>query len=169
MPTTVTSTTAASNPATTGRRFTHLSMRSVDPTGRVKETTEDNNTLTNGPFTTCLLADLVVAALTQNSVTVTNQGVGASGPSLVAIEGVGTFSIRSLLVGESDIPDVHAQSGAIEAAVAGARRTVVPKAGHLVYLELPDVIWIAAVAHGSRKPGYWLHRMIEDEPEGEGA
>jgi toxin ParE1/3/4 len=26
------------------------------------------------------------------------------------------------------------------------------------YLELEDVIWIAALAHQKRKPGYWLHR-----------
>lgn len=43
-----------------------------------------------------------------------------------------------LLVGESDIADVHAHVGAIEAGVAGAERIVVPRAGHLVHLERPD-------------------------------
>src|SRR4051812_43335788 len=28
----------------------------------------------------------------------------------------------------------------------------------IFYLELEDVIWIAALAHRKRKPGYWLHR-----------
>jgi len=26
------------------------------------------------------------------------------------------------------------------------------------YLELPEVIWIATIAHGSRRPGYWKTR-----------
>jgi toxin ParE1/3/4 len=29
----------------------------------------------------------------------------------------------------------------------------------LFYLELEDVIWIAALAHQKRNPGYWLHRQ----------
>ncbi|MBE7499823.1 MAG: type II toxin-antitoxin system RelE/ParE family toxin [Verrucomicrobiales bacterium] len=31
----------------------------------------------------------------------------------------------------------------------------------LYYLEMPDCIWIAAVAHGSRRPGYWMGRQLE--------
>jgi toxin ParE1/3/4 len=30
----------------------------------------------------------------------------------------------------------------------------------LLYIRRPDYIWIVAVAHGSRKPGYWTHRML---------
>ena len=44
----------------------------------------------------------------------------------------------SILVGEFDIPDVHAQCGAIEAGIPGAQRDVLKNAGHLVQLELPD-------------------------------
>src|SRR2546429_7045342 len=29
----------------------------------------------------------------------------------------------------------------------------------LLYVRRPDYIWIVAVAHGSRKPGYWTHRV----------
>ncbi len=29
---------------------------------------------------------------------------------------------------------------------------------HVFYIELEEVIWIAAIAHQKRKPGYWLHR-----------
>jgi toxin ParE1/3/4 len=29
------------------------------------------------------------------------------------------------------------------------------------YLELPDCIWIAAIAHGSRCPDYWRRRQLE--------
>jgi pimeloyl-ACP methyl ester carboxylesterase len=42
-----------------------------------------------------------------------------------------------LLVGDADIPDVHAHAGAIEAGVARARRVVISDAGHLMYLEKP--------------------------------
>jgi 3-oxoadipate enol-lactonase len=43
-----------------------------------------------------------------------------------------------LLVGDADIPDVHAHAGAIEAGVPRSRRIVLNNAGHLPYLELPD-------------------------------
>jgi 3-oxoadipate enol-lactonase len=43
-----------------------------------------------------------------------------------------------LLVGDADIPDVHAHAGAIEAGIPGARRMVIRGVGHLMYLEKPD-------------------------------
>jgi 3-oxoadipate enol-lactonase len=42
-----------------------------------------------------------------------------------------------ILVGDADIPDVHAHAGAIEAGIAGSKRAVVSDAGHLMYLEKP--------------------------------
>jgi hypothetical protein len=30
----------------------------------------------------------------------------------------------------------------------------------LVYLKQPDRLWIVAVAHQSRRPGYWLRRVV---------
>ena len=30
----------------------------------------------------------------------------------------------------------------------------------VVYIDLPDHIWIVAFAHGSRKPYYWKHRIV---------
>lgn len=44
-----------------------------------------------------------------------------------------------LITGESDIPDVHSHIGAIQAGIAGARRVVLPHAGHLPHLEVPQV------------------------------
>lgn len=42
------------------------------------------------------------------------------------------------------------------------RRYVLSRFPHIVfYLELPDVIWIAAIAHSKRKPEYWKSRKIE--------
>jgi toxin ParE1/3/4 len=29
----------------------------------------------------------------------------------------------------------------------------------LLYLDRPDYIWVVAVAHGRRKPGYWRDRI----------
>jgi len=29
----------------------------------------------------------------------------------------------------------------------------------ILYSSRPDYIWIVAIAHGSRKPGYWKHRL----------
>jgi 3-oxoadipate enol-lactonase len=43
-----------------------------------------------------------------------------------------------ILVGDADIPDVHAHAGAIEAGITRARRIVIPGTGHLMYLEKPD-------------------------------
>jgi 3-oxoadipate enol-lactonase len=42
-----------------------------------------------------------------------------------------------LLVGDADIPDVHAHAGAIEVAIPRARRMVISGVGHLMYLENP--------------------------------
>jgi 3-oxoadipate enol-lactonase len=42
-----------------------------------------------------------------------------------------------ILDGERDIPDVHAQSGAIQAGIWGSRREVIAGVGHLVPLEAP--------------------------------
>ena len=43
-----------------------------------------------------------------------------------------------VLVGEHDIPDVHAHAGAIAAGIAGARREVLAGCGHSPYLERPE-------------------------------
>lgn len=43
-----------------------------------------------------------------------------------------------ILVGDADIPDVHAHAGVIETGIPNSRRVVIHGAGHLMYLELPD-------------------------------
>jgi len=45
-----------------------------------------------------------------------------------------------ILVGEFDIPDVHAHSGAIEAGIPNAKREIISKAGHLIPLERPEAL-----------------------------
>jgi 3-oxoadipate enol-lactonase len=43
-----------------------------------------------------------------------------------------------ILVGDADIPDVHAHAGAIEAGIPNARRVVIGGVGHIMYLEKPS-------------------------------
>jgi len=43
-----------------------------------------------------------------------------------------------VLVGDADIPDVHAHAGAIEAGIPRSRRVIIPNTGHIMYLEKPE-------------------------------
>jgi pimeloyl-ACP methyl ester carboxylesterase len=43
-----------------------------------------------------------------------------------------------IIVGEADIPDVHAHAGVLEVGIPRAKRVIVPDAGHLVYVEQPE-------------------------------
>lgn len=60
-------------------------------------------------------------------------------PERAALGNLNEISVPTLVVvGEFDIPDVHAHAGAIESGIGGAQRTVVAGAGHLVPFERPD-------------------------------
>lgn len=79
----------------------------------------------------------LLAANPQNLTT--DRGEWQQWPKRFAVSRLGEIRAPTLIiVGESDIPDVHAQCGAIEAGIAGIRRVVVSKVGHLVYMERPD-------------------------------
>jgi len=57
-------------------------------------------------------------------------------PERLALKFLNEITIPTLIiVGEFDIPDVHAHAGAIEAGISNARRVVIKDAGHLVPLE----------------------------------
>jgi pimeloyl-ACP methyl ester carboxylesterase len=59
-------------------------------------------------------------------------------PVKPALPRLGEIHIPTLLlVGDADIPDVHAHAGAIEAGIPRARRVVINDVGHLMYLEKP--------------------------------
>lgn len=62
------------------------------------------------------------------------QSLGAAKPRLGEIH-----APTLILVGQVDIKDVQEQAKALEAAIPGARREVVPATGHLMYLERPKV------------------------------
>ncbi len=60
-------------------------------------------------------------------------------PPPPALGRLGEIRVPTLLVvGEFDIPDVHAHAGAIDAGIAGAQRVIVSGSGHLVPLEQPE-------------------------------
>jgi 3-oxoadipate enol-lactonase len=42
-----------------------------------------------------------------------------------------------ILVGEHDIPDIHAHAGALNAGIPNSKRDIVPKAGHFIPIEQP--------------------------------
>jgi 3-oxoadipate enol-lactonase len=56
-----------------------------------------------------------------------------------AVARLGEIRVPTLiLVGDQDIPDVHAHAGVIENGIPNSRRIVVEDTGHLMYLEKPD-------------------------------
>lgn len=60
-------------------------------------------------------------------------------PPKPALPRLGQIRVPTLLlVGDADIPDVHAHAGAIEAGIPGSRRIVVTGVGHIMYVERPD-------------------------------
>jgi pimeloyl-ACP methyl ester carboxylesterase len=60
-------------------------------------------------------------------------------PDRPAVGRLGEIRVPTLIVvGASDIPDVHAHAGVLEAGVKGARRVIFPGAGHLVQMEKPE-------------------------------
>jgi 3-oxoadipate enol-lactonase len=60
-------------------------------------------------------------------------------PTPAALPRLGEIHVPTLiLVGNIDIPDVHAHAGVIEAGIPNSRRVIVDDAGHLMYLEKPE-------------------------------
>jgi pimeloyl-ACP methyl ester carboxylesterase len=56
----------------------------------------------------------------------------------VAVRSLSDIKVPALiLVGEYDIPDVHAHAGAINAGIANSRREIIPGSGHLIPIEQP--------------------------------
>jgi pimeloyl-ACP methyl ester carboxylesterase len=77
--------------------------------------------------------------LTANPQNLRGAGNFARWPGYRALGRLSEIKVPTLLVaGESDIPDVHAHIGAIEAGVGGSRRLVLKHSGHLPHFEVPD-------------------------------
>ncbi len=63
----------------------------------------------------------------------------AQPPDRPAVKFLSKIDVPALiLVGEFDIPDVHAHSGAIEAGIPNAKREIIFNSGHLIPLEQPE-------------------------------
>ncbi|MDH4156173.1 MAG: alpha/beta fold hydrolase [candidate division Zixibacteria bacterium] len=70
-----------------------------------------------------------------------SDGYFERGPDRPAVRFLSEIKVPTLIiVGEGDVPDVHAHSGAIEAGISSSQREVVSKAGHLVALEKPQEV-----------------------------
>jgi 3-oxoadipate enol-lactonase len=79
----------------------------------------------------------LLALLTANPQDMTHNDYAR--PTLPAIGRLHDIRVPTLiLVGDADIPDVHAHAGAIEAGISGSKRVVISDAGHLMYLEKPE-------------------------------
>lgn len=60
-------------------------------------------------------------------------------PEWSAAERLSEIRVSTLIVvGEADIPDVHAHSGVLEFGIGGSERVVLEGAGHLVFFERPE-------------------------------
>jgi 3-oxoadipate enol-lactonase len=76
----------------------------------------------------------LLALLTANPQDMTHSDYAR--PTAPAIGRLHEIRIPTLiLVGDADIPDVHAHAGAIEAGIPGSKRLVISDAGHLMYME----------------------------------
>jgi 3-oxoadipate enol-lactonase len=77
--------------------------------------------------------------LTANPQNVKSKERWERSPQPAALPRLGEITVPTLIiVGEHDIPDVHAHAGALEAGIRGARRVVLAGSGHLPQLEVPD-------------------------------
>jgi len=76
--------------------------------------------------------------LTKSPGPLTAPGPESRAPERPAAGRLGEIHVPTLIVvGASDIPDVHAHAGVLEAGIHGSRRVIVPEAGHLVQIEKP--------------------------------
>jgi 3-oxoadipate enol-lactonase len=109
-------------------------MEKNDVTGLIKNWANDKYVLApDHPAARKKLQDL----LTASPQDLTHQDLARDMPS--ALPRLREIRVPTLiLVGDADIPDVHAHAGVIETGVPNSRRVVIHDAGHLLYLELPE-------------------------------
>ena len=71
----------------------------------------------------------------------------------VAIRFLSEIKVPALiLVGEYDIPDVHAHAGVINAGIANSKREIIPLSGHLTPIEQPALFNEAIIAFLNKQP-----------------
>ena len=71
----------------------------------------------------------------------------------VAVRSLSEIKVPALiLVGEYDIPDVHAHAGVINAGIANSKREIIPRSGHLIPIEQPALFNEAVTAFLNKQP-----------------
>ncbi|HEX4961735.1 MAG TPA: alpha/beta fold hydrolase [Thermoanaerobaculia bacterium] len=79
------------------------------------------------------------ALLTANPGPVSGAAPQSRAPERPALGRLGEIHVPTqIVVGASDIPDVHAHAGILEAGIHGSRREVWPGVGHFIQLEKPE-------------------------------
>jgi 3-oxoadipate enol-lactonase len=73
--------------------------------------------------------------------------------SKVAVRSLSEIKVPALiLVGEYDIPDVHAHAGVINAGIANSKREIIPRSGHLIPIEQPALFNETITAFLNKQP-----------------
>ncbi len=71
----------------------------------------------------------------------------------VAVRSLSEIKVPALiLIGEYDIPDVHAHAGVINAGIANSKREIIPRSGHLIPIEQPALFNEAVIAFLNKLP-----------------
>ena len=79
------------------------------------------------------------ALLTANPHNLTRSGSRGRPPDQPARSRLAQIAVPTLIVvGESDIPDVHTHIGVIQSGIQGADRMVLAHSGHLCQMEVPE-------------------------------
>jgi len=74
-------------------------------------------------------------------------------PAKVAVRSLSEIKVPALiLVGEYDIPDVHAHAGVINAGIANSKREIIPRSGHLIPIEQPALFNEAILSFLNKLP-----------------
>jgi len=69
----------------------------------------------------------------------------------VAVRFLSEIKVPTLiLVGEYDIPDVHAHAGVINAGIQNSKREIIPKSGHLIPIEQPGLFFDSVMSFLSK-------------------
>jgi pimeloyl-ACP methyl ester carboxylesterase len=122
--------------------FTARNLRNQGPLytgGGVEEVIER---LVDDPYLTAASSSVARAHIRElleaNSDHLSASGSYQQHPEFKTLDRLGEVQVPTLIVvGEADIPDVHAHAGVFETGIEGAKRVVLPDAGHLVHLEVP--------------------------------
>jgi len=71
----------------------------------------------------------------------------------VAVRSLSEIKVPALiLIGEYDIPDVHAHAGVINAGIANSKREIIPRSGHLIPIEQPALFNESIIAFLNKLP-----------------